>query len=128
MRKIFCLTGLLLAVVLAGGMAAYAGNAHMDGKGAVMSDVFTPVKTVTVTHTKADVDYTPTPGAKKFRFQPSAAVSYKINGTGSAYPVAANTNEGPLGLGTRSGVGTTVSKITFSGMSSAAKSIVIQEQ
>lgn len=128
MRKIFCLAGLLVAVVLAGGMAAYAGNAHRDGKGAVMSDVFTPVRGVSVTHTKADVTYTPTPGTKKIRFQPSAAISYKINGTGTGYPVAANANEGPLGLGTRSGVGTTVSSIAFSGMSSAAKTIVIQEQ
>jgi hypothetical protein len=118
----------LVLFVLVVATVAFAGNAHRDGKGVVMSDVFTPVRGTSVTHTKADVTYTPTSGTKKVRFQPSAAVSYKINGTGTAYPVAANANEGPMGIGTRSGVGTAVSSIVFTGISSATKTIYIQEQ
>lgn len=106
---------------------AFAGNVHRDGAGRDMQ-MFAPVKTVSVAHTKADVTYTPTAGTKAVRFQSDAAISYKINGTGAAYPVAANANEGPLGIATRLGVGTVVSSIVFTGISSATKTVYIQEQ
>lgn len=114
-------------VILAMAVTAFAGNVHKDGRSQIMQ-IFAPVKGTSITHTKADVTYTPTTGTKAVRFQPDAAVSYKINGTGAAYPVAANANEGPFGIATRIGVGTTVSSIVFSGVSSATKTIYIQEQ
>lgn len=118
---------LTLMAVFAFSAVAYAGNVHRDGAGREMQ-MFAPAKGTSVTHTKADVTYTPTAGTKAVRFQPSAAVTYKINGTGTAYPVAANANEGPFGIATRTGVGTVVSSIVFSGVSSATKTIYIQEQ
>jgi len=128
MKKAGFIMAVLAILVVVCVPAIFAGNVHKDGKGAVMADIFTPTSNTSLSHTKADVTYTPTSGAKKVRFQPSAAISYKINGTGTAYPVAANANEGPFGLGTRTGVGVKVSSIVFTGNSSATKTIYIQEQ
>jgi hypothetical protein len=119
---------IIAVLMLVAATLAYAGNVHRDGAGIAMPDVFTPIRAVSVTHTKADVTYTPTAGTKVIRFQPPKAVTYKINGTGTGYPVAANANEGPIGIGTRIGVGTVVSSIVFSGATSAAVEIPIQEQ
>ena len=115
-------------IIFAAATFAIAGNVHRDGAGIAMPDVFAPIKGTSVTHTKADVTYTPTAGTKVIRFQPSKAVTYKINGTGTGYPVAANANEGPFGIATRTGVGVVVSNIVFSGASSAVATIPIQEQ
>jgi hypothetical protein len=120
-------TIITLIAILTVAAVAYAGNVHRDGAGSPMQ-VFTPVKGVTKSHTKADVTYTPSAGTKMIRFQPDAAVTYKINGTGAAYPVAANANEGPMGIATRTGAGVVVSSIVFGGASSATKTIYIQEQ
>jgi hypothetical protein len=115
-------------IMLCAATWAIAGNVHRDGNGVAMPDVFAPIKSTAVTQTKADVTYTPTAGTKVIKIQPSAAVTYKINGTGTGYPIGANTNEGPMGIATRTGVGVVVSSIVFSGASSAAKTIHILEQ
>jgi hypothetical protein len=117
----------LICMTLAIAGVALAGNVHKDGNGNILSDIFTPIKNTTTTQTKADKTYTPTAGTKKLRFQPSAAITYKLNGTGTGYPVAANATE-TIGLATRSGVGTAVTSIAFAGASSATKTIYIQEQ
>lgn len=106
---------------------AFAGNVHRDASGTELQ-VFAPARGVTVTQTKADATYTPTRGTRVIRFQPSANVTYKINGTGAAYPVAANANEGPFGIATKGGVGVAVTSIVFGGASSATKTIYVQEQ
>lgn len=106
---------------------AYAGNVHKDGNSTPLQ-FFAPIKGTSITHTKADQTYTPTAGTKLVRFRSDAAISYKINGTGTAFPIAANTNEGPFGIATRSGVGTAVTSIVFTGISSATKTVYIQEQ
>lgn len=126
MKKFSIIGAVILITVVAA--VAFAGNVHRDGAGIAMPGVFAPIKGTKVTHTKADVTYTPTAGTKVVRFQPSAAITYKINGTGSGYPVAANVNEGPMGVATRTGVGVVVSSIVFTGISSATKTISIQEQ
>jgi len=118
---------LTLCAMLFVSAVAFAGNIHKDGNGAAMQ-VFTPLRNTTVTQTKADVTYTPTAGTKVVRVQPNAAVTYKINGTGAAYPIASGANEGPFGIGTRIGAGVKVSTIVFGGASSATKTIYIQEQ
>jgi hypothetical protein len=121
---------LILAVVAVTAFATFAiaGNVHRDGNGVAMPDTFAPTRSISVTQTKADKTYTPTAGTKVIRFQPSAAVTYKINGTGTGYPVASGANEGPLGIATRTGAGTVVSSIVFTGASSATKTIYILEQ
>jgi hypothetical protein len=126
MRKLI-LAAVLAAVVIVSGVA-FAGNVHRDGEGIAMPDVFAPIRVRTVTQTKADATYTPTAGTKMIKFQPNAAVTYKINGTGTGYPVAANANEGPFGLATRTGVGTAVTSLAFAGPSSATKTVTILEQ
>lgn len=123
MRKLILV---VMAVCLAA-TAAIAGNVQKDGNGSLMQ-VFAPIKSTSVTQTKADKTYTPTSGTKMVMIQPSAAVTVKVNGTGTGYPLAANANFGPIGIATRLGVGTTVSSLVFSGASSATKTIYILEQ
>jgi hypothetical protein len=115
-------------IMLCAATWAIAGNVHRDGAGVAMPDVFAPIKGTSVTHTKADVTYTPTAGTKVIRFQAPKAITYKINGTGTGYPVASAANEGPIGIATRTGVGVVVSSIVFTGASSASVTIPIQEQ
>lgn len=121
---------MLFALVLTSAIV-YAGNTHRDGDGAAM-EVFAPVKTRSVTHTKADVPYTPTIGTKKVRINPTAAVFAKLSSAQNkkdtvGFPLAANATA-EMGVATRTGVGVAVSKIVFSGASSATKTIYIQEQ
>lgn len=120
-----------VVAVLTAAAGAIAGNAHRDGNNAVL-DVFTPGKTRSVTHTKADVSYTPTSGTKIIRINSTAAAFFKLSSAQNkkdtvGFPLAANTTE-TVGLGTRSGIGVDVKKIVFSGSSTAAKTIYIQEQ
>lgn len=120
-----------VVVVLALATAAIAGNAHRDGTGALL-DFFTPGKTRSVTHTKADVRYTPTAGTKIIRVNADGAIFAKLSSAQNkrdsvGFPIAANTTD-TIGLGTRSGTGVGVAKIIFTGASSATKTIYIQEQ
>lgn len=106
---------------------AFAGNVHKDGNSAIMQ-MFAPIKNNAVTQTKADRTYTPTGGTKAVMIQPDAAVTMKINGTGTGYPIASGATFGPIGIANRTGVGTVVSTLVFSGASSATKTIHVLEQ
>lgn len=118
--------------VLAVAVVSFAGNVHRDGTGALMPDIFTPTKTTSLTHTKADVRYTPSNDATVIRINPSAAVYYKLSSARNkkdtaGFPIAANATD-KIGIASINGVGVNVQKIIFSGSSSAAKTIYIQEQ
>lgn len=122
---------MLFALVLTAAIV-YAGNIHRDGDQIGMPDTFAPIKTRSVTHTKADVPYTPTIGTKKVRINPTVAVFAKLSSAANkkdtvGFPLAANATA-EMGVATRTGVGVAVSKIVFSGASSATKTIYIQEQ
>jgi hypothetical protein len=125
-------TFLTLLALFAFAAISYAGNIHRDGEGVAMPDTFAPVKTRTVTQTKADASYTPTAGTKRVRINPTAAVFAKLSSVTNkkdvtGFPLAANANT-DIGLATRTGVGVKVDRIVFSGASSATKTIYIQEQ
>lgn len=131
MRKVMFAVAAVMALCVAGTFA-FAGNVHRDGAGIALPDVFTPGKTTSTTHTKADVRYTPSSGTKVVRVNSDAAVFFKLSSAQNkkdtvGFPVAANT---PItfGIGTRSGTGVDVKKLVFSGASSATKTIYIQEQ
>ena len=129
MKKITSLL-MLFALVLTAALV-YAGNTHRDGDGVPM-EVFAPIKTRSLTHTKADVTYTPTAGTKKVRVNPTgavfAALSSAVNKKDTVgFPLAANATA-EMGVATRTGAGAAVSAIVFSGLSSATKTIYIQEQ
>jgi len=118
-----------LALSIFAAATAWAGNAHQDGASKPnILQFFAPVRNNFVTQTKADKTYTPTAGTKLIMIQPTAAVTMKINGTGTGFPLAANADFGPIGLATRAGVGVSVSSIVFTGASSATKTIHILEQ
>lgn len=130
MKKLVCLAVVMMLAVTA--IPVLAGNAHKDGNGAVMNDEFTPGKTTSLSHTKADVRYTPGAGVKKVRITPTAAVFYQLSSSQNkkdtvGFPIAANGTD-KIGIATRGGVGVDVKKIIFSGASTATKTIYIQEQ
>lgn len=125
MKKLITVVMAVFAVVCLS-VVAFAGGSHTDGKN--IMQFFAPVRNAPVTHTKADKTYTPTSGTKLVMIQPTAAVTMKINGTGTAYPIAANAEFGPIGIANRSGAGVTVSSLVFGGASSATKTIHILEQ
>ena len=130
MKKITSLL-MLFALVLTAALV-YAGNVHRDGDGVAMPDTFAPVKTRSLTHPKADKTYTPTAGTKKVRINPTGAVFAKLSSAVNnkdtvGFPLAANATA-EMGVATRTGAGAAVSAIVFSGLSSATKTIYIQEQ
>ena len=99
---------------------------------AFAATVFTPKKTVTLTHTKAAVRYTPTSGTEIIRINPTAAVYAQLSSAQMkkdviGFPYAANATA-EVGIGKRSTTGVEVKKVIFTGASSAAKTIYIQEQ
>jgi len=128
MKKLILLAGLMIISAT----FALAGNVHRDGDQVAIPDVFAPAKTTSVTHTKADVRYTPASGVKVVRINPTVAIFYKLSSAQNkkdtvGFPVAANTPD-RIGIATRGGVGVDVKKLIFTGASSATKTIYIQEQ
>lgn len=89
------------------------------------AELFTPKTFYTYSATKNDKTHV-TLGKKAVRFKPSAAITYKINGAGVAYPVAANADEGPFNINSK---GTPTRNLVFSIPSSATKTkIYVQEE
>lgn len=119
------------AVLIVAGVSL-AGNVHKDGNGTPFTDVFTPAKTRSVTHTKAAVSYTPTTGTKVIKIRSTAAAFYGMSSAQNkkdtvGFPLTADTPV-VIGIGTRTGTGIAVAKVVFTGASTAAKTIYIQEQ
>lgn len=91
------------------------------------ADLFTPTAFYTYSTTKAAKTHV-TLGKKAVRFKPSADITYKLNGSGTAYPVAANADEGPYGVNAK---GTPTSSAVFyvtSSASTAKTKIYVQEE
>lgn len=86
----------------------------------VSAEVFKPVTNYAYTLTKADKTHDLV-GKEQFRFRTSGALTYKFNGTGAAFTLPANAEEGPFKVAQGK------SSIVFSAASSAGITISVQD-